>query len=174
MEHYITVIGSRETPEDVLELMNDIMQKFIDMNYIVRSGGADGADHVATMHAPDNQREIYIPWDGFNGLYHNGKDILRWDFSPVKKDATATAQEVRDMLGAPRLEKSSHINFHSRNMMQVLGYNLDKPTNLILCYTRNGEMRGGTASALMLAKALDIQIINLGDKETLELMINGK
>jgi hypothetical protein len=162
MSKYITVIGSRETPEWVLEEMKRIMNEHIEEGYIVRSGGAAGADHVATQFAPPEYREIYLPWDSFNGLYHNGKDILRWDFSPVKKDATATAQEVRDILGAPPLTKQSHINFHSRNMMQVLGYNLDTPSDVVLCYTDGARMIGGTASAIMLARLLEIKIINLG------------
>ena len=168
MAKYITVIGSRETPQWALDRMAEVMLDYLDEGYIARSGGANGADHVVTQFCPPYQREIYIPWDGFNGLYHNGRDIIRWDFSPVKNDATATAQEVRTLLGAPQLTKQSHINFHSRNMMQVLGYNLDTPSDLILCYTDNGEFKGGTASALMLGRELGIKIINLGEPKNKE------
>lgn len=40
---FYTGIGSRETPQEIQNLMFKIAQK-LDSKYILRSGGADGAD----------------------------------------------------------------------------------------------------------------------------------
>lgn len=41
---YYTGIGSRQTPKDILKLMEDIAFKLAQKGYILRSGAAGGAD----------------------------------------------------------------------------------------------------------------------------------
>ena len=41
---YYTGIGSRETPDSILSLFNDIVFQLAGLGYTLRSGGADGAD----------------------------------------------------------------------------------------------------------------------------------
>jgi len=170
---YITMIGSRTTPPDIIEIMELFAEAYSAMGYIFRSGGAMGADDEVTRMVPPENREIYLPWDGFNGLNHNGRDLLKWNFSSRKADATATAQHVRVLQDAPPLVKQSLINFHSRNMMQVLGYELDKPSGMVICWTPDGLPIGGTASAITLAHAMQIPVMNLGDQEQMLEIIKG-
>ena len=60
----ITLIGSRNTPKDVLSFMEKFVEDLNPYDVLFRSGGADGADSVVTNKAIN--REIYIPWEGFN------------------------------------------------------------------------------------------------------------
>ena len=48
--------------------------------------------------------------------------------------------------------KKSGILFMGRNSYQILGYNLDNPVDFVICYTENGEEKGGTSQAIRIAK----------------------
>ena len=49
-----------------------------------------------------------------------------------------------------------------RNAHQVLGLNLDLPSDFIVTYTENAAIKGGTAQALRMAKDLNIPVVNVG------------
>lgn len=56
---------------------------------------------------------------------------------------------------------------HSRNCHQILGWDLQSPVDAVICWTPNGNIQGGTATAIKLAMKYDIPVFNLGvsDKE---------
>lgn len=56
---------------------------------------------------------------------------------------------------------------HSRNCHQIFGYDLTKPVDAVVCWTPNGKIQGGTATAIKLAIKSNIPVFNLGvsDKE---------
>lgn len=45
----ITIIGSRETPKDKLEQLTSLSKQFSDSNWVLRSGGAPGADTAGEL-----------------------------------------------------------------------------------------------------------------------------
>lgn len=51
---------------------------------------------------------------------------------------------------------------HSRNCHQIFGADLKSPVNAVICWTPNGAVVGGTATALKLAMDAGIPIFNLG------------
>ena len=51
---------------------------------------------------------------------------------------------------------------HSRNCHQILGYDLQSPVDAVVCWTPNGNVVGGTRTALLLAQDAGIPIFNLG------------
>ena len=51
---------------------------------------------------------------------------------------------------------------HQRNVHQILGYELNDPVDAVICWTPNGNVVGGTATALKLAMKAGIPIFNLG------------
>ena len=57
---------------------------------------------------------------------------------------------------------------HSRNCHQILGYDLQSPVDAVICWTPDGAVVGGTATALKLSMKAGIPIFNLGvsDKES--------
>lgn len=84
---YYTGIGSRSTPKDILNIMVKLSAKLNKEGYILRSGGADGAD-LAFEQASTN-KEIYLPWKGFNNnpshLYEQSAEafIVAKEFHPA-------------------------------------------------------------------------------------------
>jgi hypothetical protein len=56
--------------------------------------------------------------------------------------------------------KPTH-KFMTRNMMQVLGKNLDTPVDFVVCWTKNGKDIGGTGAAIRCAWDHSIPVYNL-------------
>lgn len=146
---YYTGIGSRETPPDIIGKMIGIGLKLNTLGYTLRSGGAEGADSAFELKAGTN-KEIYLPWVGFNNnpskLYYPTNEAF---------ELAKTIHPVWDILtvGGKKL--------HARNMHQVLGMDLKTPSSFLVCWTKNGTVIGGTASAMKLAKKNNIPIYNL-------------
>ena len=57
---------------------------------------------------------------------------------------------------------------HSRNCHQILGYDLQSPVDAVICWTPDGAVVGGTATAIRIAMKYNIPVFNLGvsDKES--------
>ena len=55
----IAIIGSRETPIEILEVMRDLVIQLRNTGTKIRSGGAPGADHVV-LNMLQKKREKYI------------------------------------------------------------------------------------------------------------------
>lgn len=157
---YFTGVGSRETPNDILLKMRNIGKSFSDLGYWLRSGGARGADQAFESGWGKN-REIFLPWNGYEDRWQgNGYIIpaLTEKHYMIAENAhpawDACSQGARKM--------------HSRNTCQVLGEHLDSPTNLLVCWTSQGRLKGGTAVAIRIAMDNGIPIYNLGRANDLE------
>ncbi len=154
MNKYYTGIGSRETLPEICSLIEKISIFLSEKNYILRSGGASGSDTAFSKNIDDNKKQIFLPWKGFNN---------NWDHKyPVLEDALKLAEEFH-----PAWERCSNgdSKLHARNCYQVLGYDLNSPSEFIICWTRGGKLVGGTAQALRIAIKYDIKIYNLAKEE---------
>lgn len=146
-------LGSRETPEDIIELFVKIGKELAERKYTLRSGGAEGADSAFEEGAilANGKTEIFIPWSGFNG----SKSTLI--------GATPKALKLASTLH-PAWDKCSKWArvLHGRNCYQILGLKLNDPVDFLICYTEKGLIQGGTSTAIRLAMKHNIQIYNFG------------
>jgi hypothetical protein len=143
---FYTGVGSRATPPDVLVLMTRIANKCYRLGYILRSGGAIGADQAFERGALD-KKEIYLAAhstpeaEAMAAMYHP-----KWN---------ACNAYVRRL--------------HGRNCFQVLGLTLDTPSSALVCWTPDGceshaertRGTGGTGTAISIANAYNVPIFNL-------------
>lgn len=161
-----TGIGSRVTPEGVLNLMREFGRTLPQIGLVLRSGHADGADmafeygcDLAIKEDPSVKKEIYLPWKGFNGSPSKLYDVPR-----------AAIEYAADVYG-PAWQFVSHATrlFMGRNIQQVLGKNLDEQSAFVLCWTPDGcrsaaerkKKTGGTGQAIACASELNIPVFNL-------------
>jgi hypothetical protein len=165
LKGYYAGIGSRKTPRDILELITLIGVSLGKLGLTLRSGGAPGADSFFEQgcNQSSGKKEIYLPWKGFN----KSESTL---FAPSKK-AFDIAKTIHPKWAncSPASKK-----LHARNIHQVLGKDLKTPVSFVLYWaeTKNSEVQGGTATAVNLAKRMNIPSFNLLDKKIKKLWEN--
>lgn len=159
---YYTLIGSRKTPQNIYELLVKVAIKLKEQGFIVRSGGADGADSAAEEACQYENMNIYLPWEGFNKRSSNNRGYINVSKHPLKKQAEYIASEIHPAWA--RCSRGAK-GLHTRNVYQIFGSDLNTPSSFVVCYAEpsgdQGYVKGGTATAVKLAIDNNIPVHNL-------------
>lgn len=150
---YYAGIGSRKTPPEVLEAFKYLGAELAKRGFILRSGGADGADSAFEKGCDKvaGEKEVYLPWKGFNKsssplyIITNEAEKCAAYYHPRYYQLSSPAQKLI-----------------ARDGYQVLGADLQTPSSFVICYTENGSGSGGTGQALRIAKHYDIKVCDFG------------
>lgn len=165
MSKFYTGVGSRESPKFACKAMTSIACFLEQEGYILRSGGADGADLAFENGVTlSTNKHIYLPKKGFN---KNPSKLYN-----VADDARALALAESIHPAWDRCTPYARL-LHARNCYQVLGQNLDNPSDFLVCWTENAEKRGGTRTAIVLAEKNGVPILNLGKYDTIRRCLNA-
>lgn len=150
-------IGSRRTPDEVLWQMDELGTALARAAWTLRSGGAPGADQAfeAGCDRAAGAKEIFVPWSGFEGRI-SGAPGVYVGVGPRALELAKLYHPAWD-----RCSRGAQL-LHGRNGYQVLGWRLDNPCTLVICWTPDGRLEGGTAQALRIAQAFKIPVMNLG------------
>jgi len=121
--------------------------------WILRSGGADGADSAFESCA--GMANIFLPWSGFNGHKTGFVVGASTRLATIAADYHPAWSKLSE--GAKRL--------HTRNVAQVLGANPpdSAESSFVLCWTPGAKGGGGTGQAIRIAKAYSIPVYDLAD-----------
>jgi len=146
---YYAGVGSRETPQNILVLMADLAEQLGALGHTLRSGGAIGADRAFEKGADRGNypKEIFYAKDcttecmGISKLYH-----------PAWSRLSEYAKQL-----------------HGRNVLQILGEDLQTPVEFVVCWTPDGCVdhttrtikTGGTGTAISVASERNIPVFNL-------------
>lgn len=90
MTKYYTGVGSRSTPQDIMELVTQVATKLEALGYSLRSGAADGAD-TGFENGVTNplNKQIFIAWEGFSSRYSSEKGVYN-----VRGQVVLRAEEI--------------------------------------------------------------------------------
>jgi hypothetical protein len=157
MNKYYAGIGSRETPYSLEPIIKDIVERCEYLGYTLRSGGAAGADSMFSNYT--TRKNIYLPWSNYNG---NRKTI---DTDKYLEEALGIAAMFHPNWDA--CSDGAKL-LHSRNSHIILGTDLLKPVDFVVCWTKNGKIQGGTGLAMRIANNYNIPIYNLKNEEDIE------
>ena len=158
MTKFYTGVGSRNTPKSIQAIMSNLAKKLANDGWILRSGGAKGADSAFELGA-GSKKTVY---------YAHHVDSLT-----AGKDALALAGSLHGNWD----RCSDYVRkLHGRNCFQVLGCNLDRPSSFMVCWTPDGAVShkdrsiktGGTGTAISIADHFGVKVYNLSRKEHLE------
>lgn len=146
-------IGSRATPLEECAKLTRIASILEKRGYILRSGGAEGADKA--FEAGVSQPSM--------------KEILR------PKHSTPEAEKIAQKVHPAWHSCNDYVRqLHGRNAQIVLGKNLDQPVEFVIAWTM-AVGGGGTAIGMKIAALNDIDCFNLAKyndaKEFAELML---
>lgn len=145
-------IGARVTPQLILHQMENLGTKFASAGWTLRSGGALGADSAFERGfvQVSGKMEIFLPWARYNG---NLSNLI----GPPQE-----AYDLIDSLFADAKYRSPGVRaLWARNCQQIIGEKLDDPSDLVMCWTKDGKDVGGTGRALIVARKFKVPIINL-------------
>ncbi len=180
------MVGSRETPKEILVLMEKLAYKLAQWGWCGRSGAAGGADtcleegvyrSLDGTPIASGRMEIYLPWKDFNGRCSSNQGYYTLPDMPNKKEAEELASELH-----PAWENCSQgaKKLHSRNIYQVLGQDLKTPSKFLVCYAQpvgtDGHVKGGTGTAVKLALDNNVEVFNMyipADRKRIEDWVGG-
>lgn len=148
-------IGPRKTPFDVCEGIVDVARQLDVQGWIVRSGHAEGSDQAWEMGHVPASREIYLPWDGFNGASPDGRSYAISPNTEQLEQVARMAHPAWDRLtnGGRKLMM--------RNVSIILGHELDDPVKFVAYWTLEKVPQGGTGNAVRLASLYGIPSFNV-------------
>lgn len=160
MYKYATIIGSREISKIEQKLLKEIARVLHDYGYTLRSGGADGADSIVNSF---KNVEIFIPWNGFNNLYHDNKRIFQLNKLP---DTELAKSKMLSLHPAPSKLSDGATLLHTRNIYQIIGVNGKDgiPSDIVFYAADQDESMnpvGGTRTAVVYAKQLNVPCVNI-------------
>ena len=150
---YYAGIGSRETPTEILKLFENLGKFLVKKEFILRSGHAPGAD-ISFENGVDKvngKKEIYLPWRNFEGSDSNliVNDVKAYEIAEKYHPYWHNLKQ-----GAKKLQ--------ARNSHQVLGWDLNTPSEFVICWTEKGKGKGGTGQAIRIATAYNIPVFDAG------------
>ena len=155
-------VGARATPEPVLAHMREIAERLGERGWLLRTGGADGADSAFAAAAPPDRREVIVPWRGYNGL-----DTRAGEGSACRVLTPAEIEAMRPLAEPhhPAWERCAATvrDLHARNVAVLLGTDLKQPAHAVVCWTKDGRDIGGTGLAIRLAQHRGIPVLNLAE-----------
>ena len=142
-------IGSRKTPGTVMAAMGRLAGRLAERGWMLRSGGAKGADAAFQGSAPADLQTIYLPWKEYNNI--SGGIVLTPN-EQVKAQAL-----VRRHHGAWERCGRGARALHGRNAAIINRRRLDEPVQAVICWTPDGAAVGGTATGMAMARATGIR-----------------
>ena len=171
----IALIGSRQLEQkqeyfEDIKLCYNVCMRLAQLGITFTSGlceiGMDGIAQKAYSKAVDlglakeSQFEVYVA-DQYN---IRRSTLPRRHLATVRnKDLISETERIASEVH-PAWDRCNEWarGMHSRNCHQILGYDLQSPVDAVICWTPDGKIQGGTATAIRIAMKYDIPVFNLG------------
>jgi hypothetical protein len=155
-------IGSRRLNTNEEQKISVIAQK-LSRKFVVYSGNAEGAD-ITFQKGSQGKCVVFLPWLDFNSKVYDLKNTLAYYDVGNTFIGNKYAKEFH-----PSYSKLSQggQKLMCRNTHQILGYK-DYPRVSFVVYCANevgGEVEGGTAQAVKIARSLGIPTFNIRNNE---------
>lgn len=185
----VAVIGSRETPDSIVELMTDFVAHFCNLGVVFDSGGAPQADRAVEQGywraywnnlEPPTLIRVYLPFSTFEGLdrYLDRPEYIVASTLPAWEEAKVMAANLYNNYGRNKTFNQLGVGIQAlgtRNMFQVLGPKLSRPKDVIVFYAKPARdkkliVEGGTNLAVALGDEYGIPMVNLYYSEQQELL----
>ena len=171
----IALIGSRQLEQkqeyfEDIKLCYNVCMRLAQLGVTFTSGlcelGMDGIAQKAYSKAVDlglakeSQFEVYVA-DQYN---IRRSTLPRKHLAIVRnKDLISETERIASEVH-PAWDRCNEWarGMHSRNCHQILGYDLKSPVDAVICWTPDGNVVGGTATAIRISMKYDIPVFNLG------------
>lgn len=173
----VTGVGSRKTPHETLDQARQLAALLVRKGHHIRTGEARGMDQAfrdSVDHVDPSCKTVYTARDS-RWCATRGKEYIACPESPLWGHAMAIASSHHPNWEAV---KRNHwaLMLHSRNPFQVLGEDLNSPSDALIFWAppigTEGRCQGGTNTAVATALEWDIPVYNLYYPETFDKLID--
>jgi hypothetical protein len=154
-------IGSRQTPNEVLDQMTEVAKMLEERGYTLNTGMTFGGKE-----------------EGADAAFSRGTTKKNL-FAP-EKDGAREITIAKEVHPNPSALSPGAMKLMARNTNQVFGANLDTPVDFVLFYaeeTKTIRPKGGTGQAVEMARRKGIPTINMANadwKEQLTAVLSRK
>lgn len=160
-------IGARATPNNILSIMKRAGYCWAQQGWLLRSGGAHGADSAFQegCEAGGGYQEIYIPRRGFNDQFAS---IERGIIVPSRTQMDE-ADYIMRQCGVTPPEK--YADLFRRNVFQIIGLDFKSPARFVLFWAPindRGDPTGGTGASIKIARCYGVPCYNLRRQDILD------
>ena len=167
---YYAGIGSRDTPIHVQKTLKEIANLLEQEEFILRSGGANGADIAFESGIKNHSNmNIYLPFKEFNNRRHNGTSYIYIEKGNIELDPAYQSLKHHPSKGNMRDAAKAMM---MRNYFQLHGLSDQNISSFVICWTRDGANgttiltdwdSGGSGQCIRLAALKNIPVYNLND-----------
>lgn len=175
--HAYAGLGSRETPEDMLALMEALGERLAGQRWLLRTGLSPGADQAFYRGALSSggDVELYLPWPGFEAGARLG--IEGANVHELAQPSAAARELARRFHGRWDALEPPERQLLARDAHEVLGADLKSPAQVLVCWTADGSIDGedlyddGTGQALRIASEHGVPVLNLARPDDVEQLV---
>ena len=175
--HTYAGLGSRETPADVLALMEALGERLAGERWLLRTGLSPGADQAFYRGALlcGGEVELYLPWPGFQADAR--LDIEGASVRELPQPSAAACELAQRFHERWKQLEPPERQLLARDAHEVLGADLSSPAELLVCWTADGSLDGeelyedGTGQALRIASEHGVPVLNLARREDVEQLV---
>jgi hypothetical protein len=157
VKRYYAGIGSRKAPPKVKDQMTILAAMLEARGFRLRSGNADGSDQAFALGV-EREADIWLPDANFNKEFRKVKPLHNYIIGGGS-DIEALKSVIKFHPAPNRLTPKGCL-FMARNYRQVIGLN-EPNSEFVVAWTEGGEMKGGTAQAMRIAKYHGITVVNM-------------
>jgi hypothetical protein len=157
--------GARTTPSEIQDVIARIARKHVMGGGAIVHGGAPGADRAAGRLIEDPSRlSVYLRGQAdmrgpdpmqVGGRVFDAQQLANWN------EARRLAAQYEDPY------RPGGRDYNARNMVVLLGPQLNAPRDRLVVWTPGGQVIGGTGHAIRAAQGSGIEVRNLGNLDTL-------
>lgn len=172
---YFAGIGSRQTPPDIQRLMAIIAEQLTGMGWILRSGGAQGADQAFESGARADRVQSFHALDAKTVAYRS----VDW-FHPYPRALRSYARQLmaRNLYQITGIEVESFPINAREDLLQI---SIEQLSSMVICWTpdacsegiKTTSKTGGTGQAIRIASYLKIPIYNLCNQSALPKLVSS-
>lgn len=156
-------IGHRDTPEEMLKIMETLGKNLAERGHTLRAGaipkGPDAAFEKG-CDAVNGLKEIYLPWPGYNMRCNVSKG--------VKTHPSSEAMSIADKIDPPFSTKAEIRDLklmQARQVHLVMGWHMNQPADLIIGYKPDEFV-------VMMAEEKNIPVLDLADPASFDKLEN--
>ena len=159
-------IGARNTPAEILHIMETIGVIFASEGFELSTGAAKGADQAFANGAATTNGKVnlFLPWSTYESEWVS---TLQQNVNVTVLDKNKHTAAINSVKLHPAFNRLSRpvINLHARNYLII------ENVDFVICYTPNGETVGGTGQGIRIANSLGKPVLNLGNKKDTEVLL---